>query len=136
MEQKSINKKIIIRCAACNAALTPELSLLENTKSFDETDGRDLFEKGFYYLSEGSYFKGIDGAIVINKNDLLDAKLHWNPNRLSGCCDLDGCNGPNMLCCNGHEIATQRSDCWMSHYVKFEPEGVKVDVRPEENSNL
>lgn len=33
--------------------------------------------------------------------------------RLSGCCGLDGCDGPNMLCrlCKT-AIGTMQSDCW------------------------
>jgi hypothetical protein len=30
-------------------------------------------------------------------------------------CGLDGMDGPNLVCVNGHEIGTEKSDCWMPH---------------------
>jgi hypothetical protein len=35
---------------------------------------------------------------------------------------MDGTDGINKLCANGHEIATEKSDCWMPTAVIFEKE--------------
>lgn len=36
-----------------------------------------------------------------------------NTARLAGCCGLDGCNGPNMVCCVCNtDIGTMQTDCW------------------------
>jgi hypothetical protein len=31
---------------------------------------------------------------------------------LNGCCGIDGMDGINTFCSNGHEIGTECSDCW------------------------
>jgi hypothetical protein len=32
--------------------------------------------------------------------------------RATGCCGLDGCDGPNRVCACGAYVGTEQSDCW------------------------
>jgi hypothetical protein len=50
--------------------------------------------------------------VLVNLNDLVGTEHHQDRHRLNGCCGLDGCDGPNLVCPKGHEIGTERSDCW------------------------
>src|SRR5262249_40013798 len=46
---------------------------------------------------------------------------HPDPRRRNGCCGMDGCDGMNLVCPEGHEVATERSDCWMAHAAWLDP---------------
>jgi len=63
--------------------------------------------------------------IVLNLKDTINTKHHSDQSRLNGCCGLDGL-GMNTLCANGHEIGTERSDCWMPHYIHIPTNDVDV----------
>ncbi len=90
-----------------------------NGQSFGEGDGMDYIQSGFYTLSDGMYYPGTEGAVIINFEDLLEVHDHTDIHRLNGCCGLDGSGGPNKLCANGHEVGTAYSDCWMPHAFVF-----------------
>ena len=64
--------------------------------------------------------------IGVNNNDVINCQYHEDRSRLNGCCAHDSCDGLNRVCVNGHEIATERSDCWTYHYTGFDPEAVKI----------
>ncbi|NLU66175.1 hypothetical protein [Streptomyces sp. HNM0574] len=50
--------------------------------------------------------------------DVRGLRLTADRRRRNGCCGLDGCDGPNLLCAGcGAEIATRRSDCWTPQQV-------------------
>jgi hypothetical protein len=53
--------------------------------------------------------------VIVNIADLVSIRRHPDFRRLNGCCGLDGCDGPNLVCTNGHEIGTEKSDCWTPH---------------------
>lgn len=49
----------------------------------------------------------------VNPDDLSEVvRLTKDHRRLSGCCGLAGCEGPNQICECGAEIGTLRTDCW------------------------
>jgi hypothetical protein len=53
---------------------------------------------------------------------MVNTRYHDDPLRMSGCCGPSGIDGVNTLCTNGHEVATESSDCWTGpHYVELEP---------------
>lgn len=110
-------------CNECGLMLTHELFKYEGS-SFGEADRQDFIQKGFYTLSDGGFFTGTEGCFIINVADLLNVTDHFDQSRLNGCCGLDGCDGPNKLCFNGHEIATEMSDCWMPWAVIFKKDAV------------
>lgn len=117
---------MIIRCKQCNLALTGELLELKNIDDLSEIENEDFIQKGYYYVSDGAFFTASGGKIIIHKGDLLNSKNHSDIGRLNGCCGLDGADGLNKMCNNGHEIATERSDCWIPHCVIFEPGAVEI----------
>jgi len=55
------------------------------------------------------------GRVLVNLADLVGTKHHPDYRRRAGCCGLDGLDGPNLVCSNGHEVGTEKSDCWMPH---------------------
>ncbi|WP_433127701.1 hypothetical protein ACQPWW_32965 [Micromonospora sp. CA-240977] len=74
-----------------------------------ETDGRMLVSAG------------PRNTVLINPDDLLVRQLHLDGRRRNGCCGLDGCDGPNLVCSCGAEIATESSDCWTAQVVRLQP---------------
>lgn len=71
---------------------------------------------------------GPSGTFVVNPDDVKGVHPHDNPNRLGGCCHLDGGDGPNMLCTNCHqEVATFKNDCWVGRStLRSDPEAVRT----------
>ena len=109
-----------IKCKICKVDLTKNLQILSDKKLLNTDDGADFVPKGLYYsCEEDEYFNGSENKIIINVNELINAK-HHDTNLSAGCCGADGTDGINIMCLNGHEIATIRNDCWMAHAVTFE----------------
>ena len=108
-----------VYCKTCGIAVTKEIQLYTG-KSFGEADEQPFIQPGYYVISDGNFFTGSAGYIIGNIDDLQNTKQHYDRSRLNGCCGLDGCDGPNTICVNGHEIATEKSDCWMPFAVIFE----------------
>ena len=77
-------------------------------------DGKPLAPQGFFSINSEEYWTA-DGRFVVNLADLVGTKHHSDDHRLNGCCGLDGLDGPNLICTNGHEVGTEKSDCWMPH---------------------
>ncbi|MEO7141827.1 MAG: hypothetical protein ABIY51_16260 [Ferruginibacter sp.] len=111
-------------CKECNLPLTNEL-MHYTGKSFGLADGQHFIQKGFYTISDGDFFTGTNGSVIINNDDQVNIINHTNPSKLSGCCGLDGTRG-NKTCANGHEMATEYSDCWMPFAVVFEKEKIII----------
>lgn len=63
--------------------------------------------------NEDNFYK--KGDYLLNRKDVINLKDHSDYRRLNGCCGLDGCDGINKVCLNGHEIGTEKSDCWTPH---------------------
>ncbi len=103
-------------CAECGALLVRGLHQLTDESSLDQADGHDLVPQGSYFISQGKFEPEKDGDFLVNLKDLQNTKHHTDLRRLNGCCGLDGLDGPNLLCENGHEIGTERSDCWLAHH--------------------
>ncbi|GAA0808517.1 hypothetical protein [Spirilliplanes yamanashiensis] len=128
----------VFACRACGAALTRGLSrvplaaLGEPLAPFEVPPGEDCppwIMPGAYAVDPEPDDPPVSpaprlGTVLINAADLLDRRLHPDPRRLVGCCGLDGCDGPNLVCACGAEIATERSDCWTPQVVLLEPDAV------------
>ncbi|MBA4054094.1 MAG: hypothetical protein C0490_05220 [Marivirga sp.] len=108
---------MIIKCKYCQIELTENLVEVQGTVRLNEIDGSDLIPKGQFLVSNGGYYTGTENKIIINIKDLKNSKNHDDIRRLNGCCGLDGTDGLNKLCLNGHEIGTEKSDCWMAHAI-------------------
>ena len=115
-----------IYCRKCGIELSGDLQELHDPSTLCQENGKDHLPLGFYRMSEGEYYTGSDGQILANVRDIRNLTNHLDSSRLSGCCGLDGCDGINKLCQNGHEVATEKSDCWMAHAVLFDLRRVEM----------
>ncbi|MBX3007638.1 MAG: hypothetical protein KF816_06375 [Melioribacteraceae bacterium] len=120
------------KCSSCGTIITKELKLLTDKNLISVVDGEDLIPSGYFMICDGTYFSAsFTTRIIINKNDMINSKRHYDENRFCGCCGQDGSAGPNIICVNNHDIATELSDCWMSHGILLEPCFVKEDDSQE-----
>ena len=127
----------VLRCGSCGIGLTLPLRGLPDPSLISEEFGNDYIPRGYLLVSDGNYFTNSNGQFVVNLKDLVNTKHHSDFRRLNGCCGLDGCDGKNTLCINGHEVGTERSDCWLPHAILFDPAAVeKVAVEQAASSNV
>jgi hypothetical protein len=87
---------------------------------------------GYYLISDGRYFPGTEDDPIINLEDSRNTQHHADKARLTGCCGPSGTKGPNVVCSNGHEVATESSDCWSAHALIFRLEAIRLDLVEEE----
>lgn len=103
-------------CKACGLLLAEGLSeCLEDRLCFDE--GSPMLPSKTFFISKGQFSPEQVGDYLVNVDDLLNTRLCEVAGRLNGCCGLDGMDGINHICQNGHEVATVRDDCWMPSHV-------------------
>ena len=114
--------KIIFECSKCGVAVTHAVSPLPEGAVVGTVDGAEAVPAGFCVPSDDDYWTGSAGHTLINMADLNGTRHHPDLRRNSGCCGRDGTDGPNLLCENGHEIGTERSDCWMSRAAVLFPQ--------------
>ncbi|MET7622787.1 hypothetical protein [Streptomyces sp. NPDC005408] len=70
-------------------------------------------------------------GVLANQGDLRDLVHSSVRGRLNGCCGLDGCDGPNLVCrfCTA-ELAVERSDCWTPQEVVLLAGAVEFALAP------
>lgn len=117
-----------LQCKLCQLLVSNPIQELPDKGLLLEVDGADFIPKGYYTLDDKNYFTDFDAALLINEADLINCKDYPDASRLNGCCGLDGCDGPNKVCLNGHEIGTEKSDCWVPHLFIFGKD--KVEILP------
>lgn len=115
---------IVLRCVVCGIALTRPVEPLDDASLLCPEDGRPYVPEGRLWLSDGDYYP--IGEWALNLADLVNTRHHPDGRRLNGCCGLDGCDGINRVCANGHEVGTERSDCWWAPGIHFAPGRVIV----------
>jgi len=118
---------VTVRCRECGVTLSVLLERLGDGASLDEGDKRPHVPRGRIALSDGSFFTGTECQLMMHLDDAINTKHHADKRRLNGCCGLDGCDGLNTLCSNGHEVATEKSDCWMPHALLLDASRVVVE---------
>lgn len=86
-------------------------------------DNTAIMEKNKYvfFKSETSHQNNIFAAI-----DDYYLKDHSDANRFTGCCGSSSFNSFNKICENGHEVATEISDCWTGLYIEFDWNKISV----------
>jgi hypothetical protein len=113
---------MILSCSQCHVRITKNVEELRDRSTISETDGEPYLPAGFFLVCQPEDDVIRDsGDYVLNLTDMQNTKRHSDRSRLNGCCDLDGCDGLNILCTNGHEIGSEHSDCWMPHYIALSP---------------
>lgn len=108
-------RPVIFICPVCHAVITRPLLPMTAEQQICLEDGKAAVPPGRFGTSNDNYWTGSEGCILVNLADLVGTKRHPYSHRLNGCCGLDGCDGPNLACENGHEVGTEKSDCWMAH---------------------
>ncbi len=109
-------------CKKCNLKLTDELyEVHKSALRFD--DGTDMIEKNKYSVITNECNKQKELVIAV---DDYYFKNHEDSRRFTGCCGSSGMDGMNKVCTNGHEVATEFSDCYMSHYISVNMENVLI----------
>lgn len=127
--------KKILCCKACEARLTPALTLVSSKAPGiippEQEEGKPLTPRGTVFKSwepiERSH--GDQTALLefapqywLNPEDIDETVRNTrDPHRLNGCCGLDGCDGPNQICGCGAQIGTLRTDCWTPHLFVPDP---------------
>ncbi len=88
--------------------------------------GERVFRPQFAGAALGLRRAGLTG-IVLARADVRGTELISLRGRRNGCCGLDGCDGPNLVCrgCSA-EVATERSDCWTPQEVVLVPAAVEA----------
>ncbi len=115
------DERIVFACPKCRRAITAPLLPLPAGISICRDDGRPAIPRGYFAPSDDDYWTGSAGRLLVHLEDLVGTRPHPDLGRHNGCCGRDGCDGPNLVCDLGHEIATERSDCWMAHAVVLVP---------------
>jgi hypothetical protein len=106
--------QVVFRCPICRLAITRPLLALKPDQSVHLDPGQPAVPEGYFGINEREYWSAA-GGVLVNLADLINTKHHPDHRRLNGCCGLDGCDGPNLVCLEGHEAGTEKSDCWMPH---------------------
>ena len=118
--------KHILRCVACEAALTVPLTIVSGKAPGvvrpEHEDRKPLTVAGVGFKSWEAIEHSPDDTPALlefipqfwlNPDDLTDAVRDTrNEPRLGGCCGIAGCDGPNQICRCGADIGTLRTDCW------------------------
>lgn len=118
-------KTIKIYCKICGSKLTDDLNEISESNLKWE-DGVSIMQKNRYafYKNEITLQNNILTAI-----DDYYLKNHPEGNRFSGCCGSSMYNSLNKTCKNGHEVATEISDCYTSHYIEFDCDKTTIKVK-------
>ena len=106
---------VVFECPVCRVSITRPLRHLEPGASLCLEAGKQAVPEGYFGFNTQDYWTDGGSRVLVNLNDLVGTEHHPDTRRLNGCCGLDGCDGPNLICSKGHDIATERSDCWMAH---------------------
>jgi len=114
-------KTIRIYCKQCNEKLTENLF---------EIDLKKLrFEDGVCAIDSGKFsiWENMDNSkeliVAVEDYNLIN---HKDSRRFTGCCGSSGIDGMNKTCKNGHEVATEVSDCHTPHYIGFNLKNVII----------
>lgn len=102
-------------CPVCEQAISRPVAPLPHEMTVNVEHGEPAVPAGYFAQSRNDLYANSDGCTLLNLTDLVGTKHHPDLGRNQGCCGRDGCDGPNLLCLRGHEIGTERSDCWMAH---------------------
>lgn len=116
----------VFSCRACGTPLTGPLTESEvDSRPATDDNPRPLMVSGTFTVNDDEDYPPL-GVVFLNPDDIQGTRRHGDRGRLNGCCDLDGLDGPNLVCATcGAEVATLQNDCWVGHsLVHLEPAAV------------
>lgn len=125
-----------IYCKQCGTLLTQPLNPIPPDIELSEADGTDYVPLGYAVFEDGSFWTQHRGCWCVNKKDVRNLAVTKRAERLNGCCDLDGCDGPNLVCAQCQsEVATAKWDCWIPHAVLFESDRIILSTENTQPDN-
>jgi hypothetical protein len=65
--------------------------------------------------------------------DDYNLKDHSDTSKFQGCCGSAPSNGWNKVCLNNHEVASEVSDCCVTHYIEFNLDKVIIKQKIDKN---
>lgn len=116
-----LDPRVTFACPSCGRPVTRPLAPLPGGVELATGDGEPAVPEGFFAVADEDW-AGVDGCPLVHLANLVDVGHHPDPHRHAGCCGRDGLDGPNLTCAaGGHEVGTERSDCWMTHVAVLLP---------------
>lgn len=118
--------KTIFLCKTCGVQLSQKLDgpILDDQKIYN--DQLDHIPLGTFGICTVDFRIQFKDEYLINLNNKIN--VQYSEYTSFGCCGYDGLDGRNTLCINGHEVATECSDCWMPHALVFHKDQVVKEV--------
>ncbi len=113
-------KTVRIYCKKCHLNLTENLVEVDE-KNIREEDNENAIDVNCFSVTTANGQKQF--IVAVDDYHLVN---HPDRKRFQGCCGSAGSYGLNKLCANGHEVATEISDCWVPHYIEFDLDKVIV----------
>jgi hypothetical protein len=123
-----MKKSITFLCALCKVPVTQKVTFTIKPPRIPKRIPESISypPRGHYAIGNPRMYDKSDKNYTFNLKDLINIVQH--PGRRAGCCGSDGCQGPNILCTNRHEIGTEFSDCHHEyHFVEVNPDNVMID---------
>ncbi|MCL9804410.1 hypothetical protein NAT51_02675 [Flavobacterium amniphilum] len=115
-------RTIKMYCKKCGVQLTDVLHEV-NSNALRFEDGVDMIQPDKFSILID---KCNNEKELVIANDEFYFKNHKDDGRFNGCCGSSGMDGMNKTCSNGHEVATEFSDCYMPHYIAVNIENVLI----------
>lgn len=104
---RTLDAMTSFHCKTCGLLLADGLSECREDALCLE-DGMPMLPPKTFCVSEGKHPPEVAGDYLINVDELVNARLYVESRgRLNGCCGLDGLDGINHVCQNGHEAANR-----------------------------
>ncbi len=113
-------KNIQLLCKTCGVKLTRVLNVVPKSQI------RWEYEKDILGEGEAVISFHLEKMYVLTNLDDEELVNHPDDRRFSGCCGSSGSDGVNKLCKNGHEVATETSDCCTSMSLHFSLDHVTI----------
>jgi hypothetical protein len=134
-------------CGNCGAQLSRPIRIVQHSQQapadLNVADGEPLTPAGtgvfshfFFYIVTAQTIADAPVDFTtqhwLHPIDVLAAEVVTDTARLSGCCGLDGLNGPNMRCmaCN-EDVGTRQSDCWTADVFVPLPSATRWEESPD-----
>ena len=123
-------RTIKIYCRECEIELTQEL-LEIHEEDLRWVDNKDLMPKNNFSVVTNEYSNKKSIMVAIDDYNLKD---HSDRSRFIGCCGSSNFSSLNKICLCGNEVASEISDCWLSHYIQFDLSKVFAKEKIEEDN--
>ncbi|MGN7810373.1 hypothetical protein [Flavobacterium sp. 22076] len=123
-------RTIKIYCRECEIELTQELLEIPE-EDLRWVDNKDLMPKNNFSVVTNEYSNKKSIMVAIDDYNLKD---HSDRSRFIGCCGSSNFSSLNKICLCGNEVASEISDCWLSHYIQFDLSKVFAKEKIEEDN--